>query len=322
MLADHAPETAAVEAIFVSKNGASTLKLGQARGVVMLAPARAALPVHEYAANAIKKSVVGAGHADKAQIGAMVRMLMPGCQPAGDDAADALAVAICHAHHAATNALWEARRDVGSGRGAAVIAALNGRVDSVTAEGAVIDVGGVGYQVFASAQDAGRAAAAGEPIKLAIETHVREDHIHLFGFVDAAERDWFRLLTTVQGVGARVALAILSVLDPDALTTALAAQDKTALTRADGVGPKLAARILNELRDKTPLGDQLAAPAPAVAGAAGARGADRSDAISALVNLGYGRSEAFGAVGRAAQALGDDAGVEALIREGLKELGA
>jgi crossover junction endodeoxyribonuclease RuvC len=114
VLADHAPEAAAVEAIFVSKNGASTLKLGQARGVVMLAPARATLPVHEYAANAIKKSVVGAGHADKAQIGAMVRMLMPGCEPAGDDAADALAVAICHAHHAATNALWTAQQDVGS----------------------------------------------------------------------------------------------------------------------------------------------------------------------------------------------------------------
>jgi crossover junction endodeoxyribonuclease RuvC len=108
IVAEHGPDAAAVEAIFVSKNAASTLKLGQARGVVMLAPARAGVPVHEYAANAIKKAVVGAGHADKAQIGAMVRMLMPGCAPAGDDAADALAVAICHAHHAATRRRWAA----------------------------------------------------------------------------------------------------------------------------------------------------------------------------------------------------------------------
>jgi crossover junction endodeoxyribonuclease RuvC len=114
LLVEHRPDAAAVEAIFVSKNGASTLKLGQARGVVMLAPARAALPVHEYAANAIKKSVVGAGHADKAQIGAMVRMLMPGCVPDGDDAADALAVAICHAHHAQTRAAWTAPQSAGA----------------------------------------------------------------------------------------------------------------------------------------------------------------------------------------------------------------
>lgn len=203
-----------------------------------------------------------------------------------------------------------------------MIAALNGVLDAVTADGAVIDVGGVGYQVFASARTLAALPPPGTPVKLAIETHVREDHIHLYAFLDPGERDWFRVLTTVQGVGARVALAILSVLDPDALATALAAQDKGALTRAEGVGPKLAARILNELRDRAPLAAGLAAAMPAAAAAAAPAGSERTDAISALVNLGYGRSEAFGAVGRAAQALGDAAPVEALIREGLKELGA
>jgi Holliday junction DNA helicase RuvA len=150
---------------------------------------------------------------------------------------------------------------------------------------------------------------------------VREDHIHLYGFIDRAERDWFRLLTTVQGVGARLALAILSVLAPEPLGLAILAQDKAALAQADGVGPRLAERIANELRDKIGAFPPAAAPAaaapapPAVEGAA-------ADAVAALVNLGYRRSEAFGAVAAAATRLGSEAGADALIRAGLRELSA
>src|SRR5438552_224459 len=131
-----------------------------------------------------------------------------------------------------------------------MIAKLAGLLDQVTSDGAVIDVGGVGYLVFCSTRTTTPLPPPGGPARLLIETHVREDHIHLYGFIDAVERDWFRLLTTVQGVGARLALALLSALSPDQLALAILSQDKATLARADGVGPRLAARIANELRDK------------------------------------------------------------------------
>ncbi|MGC2411332.1 MAG: Holliday junction branch migration protein RuvA, partial [Stellaceae bacterium] len=142
-----------------------------------------------------------------------------------------------------------------------MIASLAGTLDSVGPEGAVIDVGGVGYLAFCSSRTSGRLPPPGEAVRLLIETHVREDHIHLYGFVDAAERDWFRLLTTVQGVGARLALAILSAVAPEALALTILAQDKAMLARADGVGPRLATRIVTELRDK--VGGFALAPAAA-----------------------------------------------------------
>jgi Holliday junction DNA helicase RuvA len=156
-----------------------------------------------------------------------------------------------------------------------------------------------------------------------IETHVREDHIHLYGFADPAERDWFRLLTTVQGVGAKVALAILSAVAPADLTLAIVAQDRAMLARADGVGPKLAARIVNELKDKVSglvLAVTNAAAPASPAHAAAAEPGVTGDAVSALINLGYRRAEAFGAVTAAARRLGGDAGLDALIRAGLQEL--
>ena len=156
---------------------------------------------------------------------------------------------------------------------------------------------------------------AGEAAEVMVETHVREDHIHLYGFIDAVERDWFRLLTTVQGVGAKVALGLLTVLSPDELVQAIAAADKAAVTQAPGVGPKLAARILNELKDK------VGAIALAEVAAAGTwPGGPVSDAASALVNLGYQPTQALGAVSRAAVRLGEGADVEALIRGGLSEM--
>jgi len=200
-----------------------------------------------------------------------------------------------------------------------MIAKLSGTLDSVTPDGAVIDVGGVGYLIFCSARTLGRLPPPGGGLRLLVETHVREDHIHLYGFIDAAERDWFRMLTTVQGVGARLALAILSAVTPDDLTLAIVAQDKAMLARADGVGPRLAARIANELRDKI-AGLALTSPSPGPSAAPTAEGDAAGDAVSALVNLGYRRGEAFAAVAAASRRLGAGVALDALIRAGLQEL--
>jgi Holliday junction DNA helicase RuvA len=200
-----------------------------------------------------------------------------------------------------------------------MIARLSGILAETSADTAIVDVGGVGYLVFCSARSLNRLPAAGGAISLFIETHVREDHIHLYGFIDAAEREWFRLLTTVQGVGAKLALAILSVLSSGDLTQAILVQDKTSLTRASGVGPKLAVRIVTELKDK--VSGIALGPVAAVAGATEPTG-PAADAISALVNLGYRRTEAFGAVAQAAKRLGPNAALDVLIKAGLKELSA
>tara|TARA_R110000868_G_scaffold4238_1_gene26897 strand:- start:142 stop:798 length:657 start_codon:yes stop_codon:yes gene_type:complete len=209
-----------------------------------------------------------------------------------------------------------------------VIARLKGFVDAVGTDTAVIDVNGVGYLVHASSRTLSQ-MGQGDAVALFIETHVREDHIHLYGFLRADEQDWFRLLTTVQGVGAKVALAMLSALTGDMLLQAIAAGDKAAVCRAPGVGPKLAQRILHELKDK--VGALALGPAAApgrtapVAGTALPEPGDAAqdllrDAASALVNLGYTPSEALGAVSRAAQASDTALTLEALIRAGLAEL--
>jgi Holliday junction DNA helicase RuvA len=204
-----------------------------------------------------------------------------------------------------------------------VIAKLTGIVDSIGDGFVVVDVNGVGYLVFCASRTLARLPAPGGSATLLIETHVREDHIHLYGFADDAERAWFRLLTTVQGVGARIGLAILSVLGPDDLARAIASQDKASVARANGVGAKLAGRIVLELKDKVPGFDGVSLTAhPAVAGTPATGAAPASDAVSALVNLGYRRLDAFGAVATAQKALGPDATVAELIRAGLKELGA
>ena len=199
-----------------------------------------------------------------------------------------------------------------------MIARLTGVLDSFGEDWAVIDVSGVGYAVFCSAKTLARMPGVGGQASVCVETHVREDHIHLYGFADEAERDWFRLLTTVQGVGARVALGLLSVMAPNDLAAAITAQDRAALTRAPGVGAKLAARVLVELKDRAA---ELTVVRRVDFGAGGDDGT-MADAVSALVNLGYRRTEAFGAVSEAARALGGDAPIEALVRAGLKELSA
>ena len=200
-----------------------------------------------------------------------------------------------------------------------MIARLSGIAELLGEDRVVVDVGGVGYLVFCSGRTLGRLPGAGVPVQLHIETHVREDHIHLYGFIDAAEHEWFRLLTTVQGVGARVALAILSAMGPDDLVRAVASGDRAAVSRANGVGPKLAGRIVSELKDRA--GGIALGPSVTIAGSNGQPGAAvDADAVSALVNLGYGRSEAFGAVARAGSRLGAEAALADLIRAGLEEL--
>ncbi|MFC0284196.1 Holliday junction branch migration protein RuvA [Camelimonas abortus] len=203
-----------------------------------------------------------------------------------------------------------------------MIGRLKGVVDSVGEDYAIIDVHGVGYMVHCSTRTLQNLPRAGEAVALSIETHVREDMIRLYGFRTDAEREWFRLLQNVQGVGARVALGVLSALDPAALAAAIAMGDRAAVGRAPGVGPKLAARIISELKDKAPAfghtdmaAARLAAP-PAGAGEGGAA----ADAVSALVNLGYGQPQAAGAVAAAMREAGEDADARTLIRLGLKQL--
>jgi holliday junction DNA helicase RuvA len=203
-----------------------------------------------------------------------------------------------------------------------MIARLKGIVDGIDTGSAIIDVNGVGYLIFASGRTLSR-LVVGEATTIEVETHVREDHIHLYGFADIAERDWFLLLTTVQGVGAKVALAMLGILSPDELLQAIAANDKAAVTRAPGVGPKLATRILSELKDKVgnmALGAVAQQTSDETNVGNAAAPAALADAASALVNLGYGPSEALGAVSRVAAQLGEGASVEELIQGGLKEL--
>jgi len=205
---------------------------------------------------------------------------------------------------------------------------LSGILDSVEDNHLVIDVQGVGYGVFCSARTLSQAPMTGEPLSLLIDTNVREDHIHLYGFPDTAEQQWFRLLTSVQGVGAKAALAILTVSPPDQLGFAIAAGDKAALTRADGVGPKIATRILTELKDKAgkidlaakPKGATMAPPSPAPTNQ---NASIDQDAVSALINLGYDRSMAYQAVLNAKQGADDqDITLGDLITASLKELSA
>jgi holliday junction DNA helicase RuvA len=197
-----------------------------------------------------------------------------------------------------------------------MIAQLTGRVDALSDGTCVIDVGGVGYLVQASSRTLSALPPPPAPAKVLIETHVREDAIVLYGFADSAERDWFRLLTTVQGVGGKVALAILSAMSPRDLIGAIAAGDKASLTRAQGVGPRLAIRLLTELKDKT--GTMPTSTGVSYTPIAAATPAD--DALSALVNLGYRRIEAAPVVARVQDRLGAAATLDALIRDSLKEL--
>jgi len=202
-----------------------------------------------------------------------------------------------------------------------MIGKLKGLIDSYGEDFVILDVNGVGYVVHCSTRTLQQLPRVGEASALAIETQVREDSIRLFGFASEAERDWFRLLQSVQGVGAKVALAILSILPANDLASAIAMQDKASVSRAPGVGPKLAARIVAELKDKAPAFGAADSALARLSGEEpdGAPSAAR-DAISALVNLGYGRPQAAAAVAESLKQLGEAAEASALIRQGLREL--
>jgi holliday junction DNA helicase RuvA len=203
-----------------------------------------------------------------------------------------------------------------------MIGKLKGTLDSYGDDHVIVDVHGVGYVVYCSARTLQALPAAGEAVTLAIETIVREDLIRLYGFESAVERDWFRLLQTVQGVGAKVALSVLSTLKPADLASAVAMRDKAMVARAQGVGPKVAERIVTELKDKAPAYSALDPTVVNLSGALDDKRAPRpiADAVSALVNLGYGQPQAAAAIAAAAREAGDDAETAKLIRLGLKEL--
>jgi holliday junction DNA helicase RuvA len=203
-----------------------------------------------------------------------------------------------------------------------MIGKLKGLIDSYGEDHIIVDVNGVGYVVHCSSRTLQALPPTGDPVVLSIETHVREDQIRLFGFQNEIEREWFKLLQTVQGVGTKVALAILSTLKPADLATAIAMRDKAMVARTPGVGPKVAERIVTELKDKAPKYAELD---PAVVHLAGTLEEKRApqpvaDAVSALVNLGYGQPQAAAAIAAAARGAGEGAETTQLIRLGLKEL--
>ena len=203
-----------------------------------------------------------------------------------------------------------------------MIGKLKGIIDSYGEDHIIVDVNGVGYVVHCSARTLQALPPQGDPVALSIETHVREDQIRLFGFQADIEREWFRLLQTVQGVGTKVALSILSTLRPADLASAIAMRDKATVARSPGVGPKVAERIVTELKDKAPKYAEIDPAVVRLAGDVDERRAPQpvADAVSALINLGYGQPQAAAAIAAAARGAGEGAETAQLIRLGLKEL--
>lgn len=203
-----------------------------------------------------------------------------------------------------------------------MIGKLSGRIDQIEAGHILLDVGGVGYIVQCSGRTLAALGGVGQSASLLTEMHVREDGMFLYGFSDAAERHWFRLLTSVQGVGARTALALLGVCPADRIASVIAAGDRAALQRAEGVGPKLAARLLTELKDKVGKIALESGAGPIASGPAFSAPPVEEDAISVLVNLGYARVQAAGAVSAARVAANGDERLDTLIRLALRQMNA
>jgi Holliday junction DNA helicase RuvA len=203
-----------------------------------------------------------------------------------------------------------------------MIGKLKGFIDSYGEDFVILDVNGVGYQVHCSTRTLQEMPGVGHAATFSIETYVREDQIKLFGFVTDLDREWFRLLQTVQGVGAKVALNVLGTLKPADLASAIAMRDKAMVARTPGVGPKVAERIVTELKDKAPAYTNIDPALVQLSGALDEKRAPRpvADAVSALVNLGYAQPQAAAAIAAASRSAGDDAEVKTLIRLGLKEL--
>jgi Holliday junction DNA helicase RuvA len=203
-----------------------------------------------------------------------------------------------------------------------MIGKLKGVIESYGENSVIVDVAGVGYEVYCSARTLQELPGIGQPATLSIETHVREDQIRLFGFLTELEREWFRLLQTVQGVGVKVALAVLGTLKPAELASAIAMRDKATVARTPGVGAKVAERIVTELKDKAPAYTNIDPALVRLSGALEDKRAPApvSDAVSALVNLGYAQAQAAAAIAAAARSAGEGAEATTLIRLGLREL--
>ena len=365
------PQEAAVEETFVNKDARATLKLGQARGMALLAPAQKGLPVAEYPPNVVKKTVTGTGHGEKRQIAAMVGFLLPKAKFESADEADALAIAICHASHRQSARAIAARarrgaavRFFGAGRQASPPSFVGrgqgggnhmtastssrpslrpsprGRRDRRRGGDGRHDrqaqghrrcggrgarhhrrqrggLRGAGLVAHAAHAAGGR---AGEPRHRDARG---EDAIRLFGFTSEVERAWFRTLQTIQGVGAKVALAVLGTLSPQDLANAIALQNWAAVEQSPGVGKKLAQRIVAELRARAQALSVAGLNVPASGrkgGPASTENSAAAEAISALTNLGYQPAQASQAVAAAIAELGQEADTPKLIRRGLKEL--
>jgi holliday junction DNA helicase RuvA len=284
VIAEWQPDEASVEETFVNKDARATLKLGAARAVALLVPGCAGVPVAEYAPNLVKKTVVGVGHADKPRSATWCRGC---CRAAPEERRFGRRAGGRHLPRPPQESLR-------------VIGKLRGIVETYGEDWVILDVGGVGYHVFCSTKTLAALAPAGEEAVLHTEMLVSDKAIRLVGFATAAEREWFRLLDDVQGVGTKVALAILSTLSAAQLADAIALQDKAMVARAPGVGAKLAQRIVTELRDRAPafapadpalarLQDQIDGASPTAVG----------EAVSALVHLGYNQAQAGAAVSSA-----------------------
>jgi Holliday junction DNA helicase RuvA len=312
--AAHDCDEAAIEEVFVNMNPVSTLKLGHARAAVMLAPARHGLSVAEYAPNLIKKAVVGAGHADKTQIAFMAAAACGrGCEGRCRRCAG-------RGHHPCADAQAGLAHSL---EGGGMIGRLRGVLAEVEADYCLIDCAGVGYVVACGARTLGRLPAPGDEATLHIESNWNaESGPRLYGFLTRDERRAFTTLTAIQGVGPKAALSVLDVLPPGELAAAVAREDKAAVARANGVGPKLALRIVTELKGK-PLGDASFTPsAPGVhAEIAPLKPSVTGEAVSALLGLGVAEVNARRAVDQALIRLGDEADLSAVIRAALQELG-
>jgi len=201
-----------------------------------------------------------------------------------------------------------------------MIGKLSGQIDSIGQDHAIVDVAGVGYLVHCPTSTLSR-LQAGAAVSLMIETRITDETIKLYGFFSVEEREWFRLLQTVQNVGARVALSVLSTLSSRELERALALGDKAVIGRAQGVGPKLATRIVTELKDKAPSMMARGGGDGAAHALAAKPAGPEADALSALVKLGYSQSQAAEAVARAVRELGEGTGADVLIRESLRAMG-
>ncbi|MFD0664357.1 Holliday junction branch migration protein RuvA [Thermocatellispora tengchongensis] len=320
-LDDVRPDSVAVERVFAQHNVRTVMGTAQAAAVAIVCAARRGLPVALHTPSEVKAAITGSGTAGKQQVGTMVtRLLRLDAMPRPADAADALALAICHvwrggAQNRLADALARARED-------SVIASLSGRTAAIGPGTAVVEVGGVGVLVHCTPATLG-SLRVGEPARLATSLVVREESLTLYGFADADERDLFEAVQRVAGVGPKLALAMLAVHAPNALRVAVAAGDVKALTMVPGIGPKVAQRIILELKDK------LGAPEPVPAAVANGRAAApawREQVHTGLVGLGYTARDADEAVAEvapladAALAEGRRPDIAALLKAALRTL--